>query len=91
MNCHGLPRPTREQAASSFNFILGAIESAPALRGLIVGSTPDTLSLATGVDILSLAFGVIAEQATGYPGYDAIIGLRLKCPLQRPAPRRSRC
>lgn len=43
---------TKDQAQSSFNFIVGAIEAAPALRGLISSRTADTLSLTTKVDII---------------------------------------
>ena len=43
---------TKDQAVSSFNFITGALEDSPALAGLIRNRTADTLSLATGVDIV---------------------------------------
>jgi hypothetical protein len=43
---------TRQQAENVFNFISGAIGASPALRGLIVGCTADTLSLATNVEIV---------------------------------------
>jgi len=42
---------TREQAASAFNFVVGAIEASPALRGLIDGKVADTLTLSTGIDV----------------------------------------
>lgn len=42
---------TKDQAASGFNFLCGAIGSSPALRGLIIGRTADTLSLSTGIDV----------------------------------------
>jgi hypothetical protein len=42
---------TREQSSSVFNFICGALEASPALRGLIENKTAETLSLATGVDV----------------------------------------
>jgi hypothetical protein len=42
---------TKDQAALSFNFIVGAIEQSPALHGLILNRTADTLSLATGIDV----------------------------------------
>jgi hypothetical protein len=43
---------TKTQAQNAFNFINGAIASSPALCGLIVGSTADTLELATNVEIV---------------------------------------
>jgi hypothetical protein len=43
---------TKTQAANAFRFISGAIDASPALRSLIVGSTADTLSLATNVEIV---------------------------------------
>ncbi len=39
------------QAANAFRFISGAIEASPALRGLIVWKTSDTLTLSTGIDV----------------------------------------
>jgi hypothetical protein len=43
---------TKDQAANAFNFIAGALESSPALRGLIENKTADTLSLGTNVDVV---------------------------------------
>lgn len=37
--------------------------------------SPSRAALLTGRNHHAVGFGVIAEQATGYPGYDAIIGL----------------
>ena len=37
--------------------------------------SPSRAAIITGRNHHSVGFGVIAEQATGYPGYDAIIGL----------------
>lgn len=42
---------TKEQAASGFNFLCGAIGASPALHGLIENRTADTLSLSTRVDV----------------------------------------
>src|SRR6185436_3108389 len=36
--------------------------------------SPSRAALLTGRNHHAVGFGVIAEQATGYPGYDAIIG-----------------
>ena len=37
--------------------------------------SPSRAAIITGRSHHSVGFGVIAEQATGYPGYDAIIGI----------------
>ena len=37
--------------------------------------SPSRAAIVTGRNHHSVGFGVIAEQATGYPGYDAIIGV----------------
>lgn len=37
--------------------------------------SPSRAAIITGRDHHAVGFGVIAEQATGYPGYDAIIGV----------------
>jgi hypothetical protein len=37
--------------------------------------SPSRAAIITGRNHHSVGFGVIAEQATGYPGYDAIIGI----------------
>jgi arylsulfatase len=37
--------------------------------------SPTRAAIITGRNHHSVGFGVIAEQATGYPGYDSIIGL----------------
>jgi Arylsulfatase A and related enzymes len=37
--------------------------------------SPSRAAIITGRNHHSVGFGVIAEQATGYPGYDAIIGV----------------
>lgn len=42
---------TKDQAVNAFNFVVGAIEASPALRGLIESKTADTLTLSTGIDI----------------------------------------
>jgi hypothetical protein len=42
---------TKDRAANGFNFLCGAIEASPALRGLIENKTADTLSLSTGIDV----------------------------------------
>jgi hypothetical protein len=42
---------TREQSSNVFNFIAGALEASPALRGLIENKTAETLSLATRIDV----------------------------------------
>jgi hypothetical protein len=43
---------TKDQAVNGFNFICGAFAASPALRGLVEGQNSDTLSLASGVDIV---------------------------------------
>jgi hypothetical protein len=43
---------TKDQAQRSFNFVTGAFAASKALRGLVKSQTADTLSLASGVDII---------------------------------------
>jgi hypothetical protein len=43
---------TKDQAARSFNFVCGAFSASKALRGLVESRTADTLSLASGIDII---------------------------------------
>ena len=53
--------------------------------------SPTRAALITGRNHHSVGFGVIAEQATGFPGYDSVIGLDNATPASRPlcgCPRR---
>jgi hypothetical protein len=43
---------TRDQASNSFNFICGVFAASKALRGLVESRGADTLSLASGIDIV---------------------------------------